>query len=206
MRKLLLIPFGIFALIVGFAFASKAQNKPDSATARKTMSSSAVLYSENCASCHGADLNGGAAKSLSGDNYEFASCDEDIIALVKSGNETIGMPAFGTLLSDAQILDIIKYAKSSPKMKKVTPATVAEKIDPALINVETWVSDLKKPWSLTFINEQSALMTEVSGELYQVEGGVPRTEPVENTPAVWASGQGGLLDVAIAPDFPDDGA
>lgn len=204
MRKLFLTPIAIPALIVGFAFASKAQNKSAAAQGREALSSSASLYAEYCALCHGTDLNGGAAKSLSGD-FEFVSKNKDIIALIKSGNETIGMPAFGEQLSDKEILNIIKYAKSSPKMQKVTPATNAKKIDPNLLQIDTWLSGLKTPWSLIFMTPDTALVTEVSGKLFQVIDGKKRADPVNKTPTVWAKGQGGLLDVAIDPDFAKNG-
>ncbi|NNC36495.1 MAG: hypothetical protein HKO02_03485 [Hyphomonadaceae bacterium] len=201
MRKLLLIPLAIFALIVGFALVSKAQNK----TGGESASPAATLYADKCASCHGTSIDGGSAKSLASSDYEFAKTNTEIIQLVKDGNVEMGMPGFAATLTDAQILDIVEYAKSTPTMNKVTPATDAPRIADDALNFETWVSGLDTPWSVEFLGPDLALVTEVKGDLYQIKDGKKLDNPVENTPEVWASGQGGLLDVAIDPDFADNG-
>lgn len=201
MRKLLLIPFAIFALIVAFAMVSKAQNKEKNKSSVKA----ATLYAEKCASCHGTSIDGGSAKSLASETYELVKTDAEIIQLVKDGNVEMGMPGFAASLTDEQILDIVDYAKTTPNMNKVTPATDAEKIDPDLLNIETWVSGLDAPWSVAFLGPDTALVTEVKGDLYQIINGKKLAEPVGNIPEVWSGGQGGLLDVATDPDFAENG-
>lgn len=48
-------------------------------------------------------------------------------------------------------------------------------------------------------------MTERPGRLRIVAGGVLELAPVAGVPRVWAEGQGGLLDVALHPDFAGNG-
>ena len=201
MKKFLLIPLAIFSIIVGFAFVSKAQNK----SSRVATTSAATLYADKCASCHGTTPAGGSAKSLSSATYEFAKTDAEIIDIVKNGDESIGMPAFAATLDDDQLLDIVKYAKTAKTMNKVTPATDAPKVDQDSINVEKWVDNLDAPWSLTFLIPEGALVTEVKGDLYQIVNGEKLSDPVAGTPEVWSGGQGGLLDVAIDPDYAENG-
>lgn len=55
------------------------------------------------------------------------------------------------------------------------------------------------PWGLSFITPDDFLVTEKSGTLYRITKGIKNT--VEGLPPVYVRGQGGLLDVAIAPDF-----
>lgn len=59
------------------------------------------------------------------------------------------------------------------------------------------------PWGLTFLNEKEFLVTEKAGILYHVMDGV-KTQ-IEGLPPVYVRGQGGLLDVAIAPNYSETG-
>lgn len=61
---------------------------------------------------------------------------------------------------------------------------------------------LDHPWGLAFLPDGSALVTERPGRLRRItlpDGGLG--EPIQGTPAVDATGQGGLLGIALAPDF-----
>ena len=62
-------------------------------------------------------------------------------------------------------------------------------------------SGLEHPWGMAFLPDGAVLVTERPGRLRVVgkDGGV--SQPVEGVPAVDAVGQGGLLDVALDPDF-----
>lgn len=55
------------------------------------------------------------------------------------------------------------------------------------------------PWGMDFISQDEMLVTEKSGILYRVSDG-NKTE-ISGLPEVYVRGQGGLLDVAIAPSF-----
>ena len=59
------------------------------------------------------------------------------------------------------------------------------------------------PWAVAFLPDGAKLVTERSGALVLVEDGELRV--VDGAPAVRASGQGGLLDVALSPDFGESG-
>jgi glucose/arabinose dehydrogenase len=67
--------------------------------------------------------------------------------------------------------------------------------------VTTVVEGLEHPWGLAFLPGGDLLVTERPGRLRLIRGGVLEAEPIAGVPEVWASGQGGLLDVALHPDF-----
>jgi len=69
------------------------------------------------------------------------------------------------------------------------------------IVVETIASGLDDPWSLAFLPDGRFLITQRSGRIRFVtrEGNI--SPPLAGVPEVYSSGQGGLLDVALAPDF-----
>jgi len=69
------------------------------------------------------------------------------------------------------------------------------------IKVETVATGLSHPWGLAFLPDGRMLVTERSGTLRLVSKDGTLSEPLSGVPKVVAMGQGGLLDVAIDPDF-----
>ncbi len=60
---------------------------------------------------------------------------------------------------------------------------------------------LARPWSLAFLPDGDVLITERSGRLRILRHGQLLPDPVPGLPAVAAVGQGGLLDLALHPEF-----
>lgn len=61
---------------------------------------------------------------------------------------------------------------------------------------------LVNPWGLAFLPNGDMLVTERPGRLRMIRDGKLLTEPISGLPKnIYASGQGGLLDVALHPDF-----
>ncbi|WP_433455503.1 PQQ-dependent sugar dehydrogenase [Pseudochelatococcus sp.] len=80
-----------------------------------------------------------------------------------------------------------------------------EKTEKAEIVVETVASGLEHPWGLAFLPRGEFLVTERAGRLRRVGRDGTLSAPVAGVPAVAARGQGGLLDIALDPDFPGNG-
>jgi glucose/arabinose dehydrogenase len=78
------------------------------------------------------------------------------------------------------------------------------KSEKAEIRVETIASGLQNPWGLTFLPDGRALVTERPGRLRIIGKDNKLSDPVAGVPEVAAVGQGGLLDVALSPDFAKD--
>ncbi len=72
--------------------------------------------------------------------------------------------------------------------------------------VETIATGLDHPWSLAFLPDGDVLVTERAGRLRLIADGVLRDAPIAGVPAVFASGQGGLFDIVLAPDFDTTGS
>ncbi|MGH7560164.1 MAG: PQQ-dependent sugar dehydrogenase [Gemmatimonadales bacterium] len=69
------------------------------------------------------------------------------------------------------------------------------------IRLVTVATGLEHPWGLAFLPDGRMLVTERPGRLRIVSADGRISEPLSGVPAVYAEGQGGLLDVAVAPDF-----
>lgn len=63
------------------------------------------------------------------------------------------------------------------------------------------IEGLDHPWGLAFLPQGRLLVTERSGRLRLIDNGRLDPRPVEGLPVVSSYGQGGLLDVALHPDF-----
>lgn len=71
------------------------------------------------------------------------------------------------------------------------------------LRVEILAEGLEYPWSLAFLPSGDLLVTERAGRLRVIRDGRLVETPIGGVPAVHAAGQGGLLDVLVAPDFSD---
>ncbi|MGE5802906.1 MAG: PQQ-dependent sugar dehydrogenase [Gemmatimonadota bacterium] len=69
------------------------------------------------------------------------------------------------------------------------------------IRAVTLTDDLDHPWGLAFLPDGRMLVTERVGRLRIVAANGTLSAPIAGVPEVDADGQGGLLDVALAPDF-----
>ncbi|MFT3856415.1 MAG: PQQ-dependent sugar dehydrogenase [Aquabacterium sp.] len=73
---------------------------------------------------------------------------------------------------------------------------------PSSIQATTLVSGLASPWALAFLPDGSMLVTERAGRMRRVrlsDTGPATLTDIAGVPAVFASGQGGLLDVVVDP-------
>ena len=69
------------------------------------------------------------------------------------------------------------------------------------LEVATIAEGLEHPWGMTFLPDGRILVTERPGRLRIVSADGAMSAPVAGVPEVFAKGQGGLLDVALDPDF-----
>ncbi|MEO9530375.1 PQQ-dependent sugar dehydrogenase [Roseibium sp.] len=82
--------------------------------------------------------------------------------------------------------------------------TVAPAAAQSSIELETVADGLSYPWSVAFLPEGGYLITERDGVLKHVDAAGGQTA-VEGVPEVFAQGQGGLLDIALDPEFGTNG-
>ncbi|HEX2248694.1 MAG TPA: PQQ-dependent sugar dehydrogenase [Gemmatimonadales bacterium] len=74
----------------------------------------------------------------------------------------------------------------------------------APIRVTTVTKGLEHPWGLAFLPDGRMLVTERPGRLRIVDKDGRLSKPLGGVPEVLASSQGGLLDVALSPNFARD--
>lgn len=86
--------------------------------------------------------------------------------------------------------------------KKPQPVRDVFVREPPGVAVATWTQGLETPWSLVFLPDRSALVSERPGRIRLIEAdGKLAAAPYATLP-VNASGEGGLMGLALHPDFP----
>ncbi len=73
------------------------------------------------------------------------------------------------------------------------------------IQVEQLVDGLGIPWGMTFIGPERLLFSEKSGRLRLLRLDTLELTDIKGAPTVVAEGQGGMLDVAVSPNYSRDG-
>jgi glucose/arabinose dehydrogenase len=69
------------------------------------------------------------------------------------------------------------------------------------LRVKTVAAGLEHPWGLAFLPDRRMLVTERPGRMRIIDARGTVSPPLKGVPQVAAVGQGGLLDVVLAPDF-----
>src|SRR3954464_459859 len=71
----------------------------------------------------------------------------------------------------------------------------------ATFRLTTFAAGLDHPWGAAFLPDGRLLVTERPGRMRIVDQGGQVSAPRGGVPRVEAGDQGGLLDIALAPDF-----
>ena len=66
------------------------------------------------------------------------------------------------------------------------------------------VDGLDSPWGLAFLPNGDMLVTQLTGNLRLIRNGKLVAAPIANVPESTYGGQGGLMDIALHPDFADN--
>jgi glucose/arabinose dehydrogenase len=92
-------------------------------------------------------------------------------------------------------------AASFPEQREFAPRSPTPRSIATAIRPVTFADGLEHPWGLAFLPDGRALVTERPGRLRLVDRSGVLSPPIAGEPKVFAEGQGGLLDVAIDPQF-----
>ncbi len=99
----------------------------------------------------------------------------------------------------ALLLTLNMPARADDVVSRTFPSSIGA------IKVETVAKGLEHPWSMAFMPDGNILVTERPGRIRIVSKKGTLSPPVEGVPAVYHFGQGGLLDIALHPQFSRNG-
>lgn len=190
--------------LIGTAFAAVfllssflVEKKPAAKTAREN-------YQQYCSSCHGEKVEAFVDRK-----WKHGNAKSDLMASITNGYPDLGMPTWKAVLSEKEtsdmadlilvsLKDVDKYKFASKPTSNVFPS------EGQTVKLDTVASGLKSPWGMAFLPDGDLLVTDRNGEVYRVGKGGQKTT-VSGGPSVVVEGQGGLLDVALHPDFAQNG-
>ncbi len=165
-------------------------------------------YLHACASCHGADWLGGQGGSLVDGKWRRGGEPAALFRSIKEGWPESGMPGFAALFSDAEISDFVAYLHEANRIHATRQEAKAERPPDReasaageRFRLETVATGLEMPWSLAWLPDGRMLVTERPGPLRIVDAEGRISAPLAGTPEVLAEGQGGMMEVAVHPDY-----
>jgi len=171
-----------------------------------------AFFTNNCAACHGINLQGGSAPSLLTNNWKHGSDDLSIARVIRDGDVPKGMPAWKEALSEPEIRALVVLIREKVAKAQSETNIIAKPIDGEIVTSEkhrfrfkTMAENIETPWSMAFLPDGRMLVTELPGRLRVIENGKIQTNPITATPKVRARGQGGLMAVAVHPGWSTNG-
>ena len=86
----------------------------------------------------------------------------------------------------------------------VTAAYPLIKSEDMTVSLELVADDLGVPWGMSFISLNKLLVTERKGGIKLIDIKNNTDYQLTNVPSIFANGQGGMLDIAVSPNYKND--
>jgi glucose/arabinose dehydrogenase len=200
MKRLLLC----LLLVSSIPLTGFAQNRIGTGKARE-------LYELHCATCHGVNMEGGMSSSLIDDQWQYGSSDEALNQAIAKGFPDNGMEAYEGVLSPEEIRSLVIFIHEQNEI--ADKDALLSRLEPREGVFSSEVHDFRLEkvaegdgilWGIDFLPDATMLVTQRDGKLWHIREG---EDPVEVTglPTIWVQGQGGLMDVAVHPDYETNG-
>lgn len=198
-KSLLGIPAAIF-LGVAISYGCREKEYTSVTEDETTLKGGpAENYGNYCAGCHGGKMDAFVDR-----DWKHGSGLNDMIKGIKEGYPDEGMPGFAKALNDKEIKELAEYIIEGIKNRKAYDFDAVQKTgifksEKLTVKLDTIATGLDVTWGMAFLPDGSILATERDGKLYQIKD--RKNTEITGVPDVVAQGQGGLLDVALHPDF-----
>jgi len=174
----------------------------DPAPPQNPMAAAEQNFKTYCSGCHGTNANVFVDRK-----WEHGNDRPSLIKSMRSGIIQEGMPAFDTTFTSSELEEMADYIlKAVAQRSSYTTETqrtpkYTEENDYTLV-IDTVATDAEIPWGIKVDKQGTLYYTDRKGDLYIKTNGSDATK-IGGVPKVWEYGQGGLLDVALHPQFSD---
>ena len=206
------------------ATSASAQQEP---VAYSGVTESRLMFQENCAVCHGEDLEGAAQGTpLRGELVHGESMAE-VVASIANGNVDSGMPSWDDIFSPVEIRGLAMYVlETRANVGYVTsnydaPLSIPEgefETELHSFRLEALVDDLDAlPFSLAPLPDGSLLVTEKTKGVRIISPDGDKSELIRGTPQAYDDvyqmesridierGMGWLFDILLHPNYEENG-
>ena len=215
----LLLPAALIA-----ATSASAQQEP---VAYSGVTESRLMFQENCAVCHGEDLEGAAQGTPLRSELGHGESMADVVASIANGYVGSGMPSWDDIFSPVEIQGLAMYVlETRANVGYVTsnydaPFFIPEGVFETELHsfrLETLVDDLDPlPFSLAPLPDGSLLVTEKTKGVRVISPDGDRSELIRGTPQAYDDiyqmesridierGMGWLFDILLHPNYEENG-
>jgi aldose sugar dehydrogenase len=161
-------------------------------------------YKNYCAGCHGNNL-----EEFVDRKWVYGSNANQIGQIITKGVESEGMPGFEAALSVDEIKALTEYILAESKKQSIQKAASQYSENSIYgtdvkYKIENVVSGLEIPWGLEFLPNGDLLISERNGTLSRFTAD-KKLIKIEGLPEIRVSGQGGLMDIKLHPDYAKNG-
>ncbi len=167
------------------------------------------LYQQYCAACHGKNMEGAQYSPLIKESWIYGIDRKRMYNTIMYGITGTDMIAWSTALSKSEINALTDYILVKQDTEPNQAAELPHQVETQdyLLNVETLVSEgfRSSPWSIVFVDERRALLTERRGGLRWLVDGELDPRPIEGVLATTQYGDSGMLGMALDPDYDENG-
>lgn len=161
-------------------------------------------YNTICASCHRDDMSWFRNR-----NWKYGKSQGDIYTSAKTGYPDFGMPSFKDTFSDQELRDIAKLIHSKLELNigengikdLDTKRIQTEKLN---LRLDTVITGMDSPWGMAFLPDGDMLVNAREGKMIRFRNGKKIAE-IDGLPEIVTTGQGGLLDIRLHPDYSKNG-
>lgn len=109
-RRVLL---GVLTLAVAGYLGLRGMHSSEEGASSPAPAAARIHYALYCADCHGDDMAGGMASSLVDGRWAGGDSDAAILRSIADGIEADGMPAFGAVLTPAEIDALVALMRAA---------------------------------------------------------------------------------------------
>ncbi len=189
------------------------------------LASFGTVFTENCAVCHGENLEGAAQGTpLVGVDLIHGDSMSVLIGGITNGYADKGMPSWLNTFTEQEIKSLALFISENRNGMLYTEFNVSSKLEIPKSTIKTERYDLRiepvidgldpLPYSIAPLPDGRILLTEKMRGMRMISAGGEKSDLIEGTPTVYDDsrtrgpleyGLGWLLDVAVHPDYEDNG-
>ena len=167
------------------------------------------LYQQYCAACHGKNMEGAQYSPLIKDTWIYGIDRKRMYNTIMYGITGTDMIAWSTALSNSEINALTDHILAKQDTQPTTEVEIPDQVETQdyTLNVETLISEgfRSSPWSIQFVDDRRALLTERRGGLRWMVDGKLDPQPIEGIPATTQYGDSGMLGMVLDPDYDENG-
>jgi len=171
------------------------------------------IYTELCGNCHGQRWEGNRAPSMLDEVWAHGGDDDSLARSIRDGWPKNEMPGFKAVLSEPEIRAMVISIREARAgrgrggrfQRPADPEGRIVKSELETFKIERVAAGLETPWGIAFLPDHRLIVTERPGRIRIIEPGKGIVETITGLPPIWLQQDGGLLDIAVHPDFAHTG-